>query len=138
MNRLAFTGTRHGMDGDQRRQFANFLCDHLVTEFHYGGCIGADDDAFKLWAAHGGHLTGVAHCWPALVDPSLQALPDDEDIELYGIVMHEPMAPLERNRQMVNHSDIVFAAPHATKPSRGTRFTINYAQAVDVPTVVVS
>lgn len=133
--RLGFTGTRHGMTETQRGAWIDLLSCGQFTQVHFGGCVGADKEALWLWAEIG---SGVCHIWPAIIEPELQALPPQEVIEMFGIVMHQPMRPLVRNRMIVHHVDIMFATPHATLASRGTRYTMAYARECGVELHVAS
>jgi hypothetical protein len=51
--RVGFTGTREGMTDPQRRAFIAWATVAGATEFHHGCCIGADYDAWEVFASAG-------------------------------------------------------------------------------------
>jgi hypothetical protein len=106
-----------------------------VTEFHYGDCIGVDEQAFRIAFEAG---LGVFHCHPATMnetwDAKYRARTDRDFGDL--IVLHEPLHPLARNKVMVDRCDLLVAFP-APGGSRGTQFTIDYARNTGKPVVEV-
>lgn len=122
--KVGFTGTRSGMSAAQEAQLTFLLLHGLnstVTEFHHGAADGADSQAEtlvnSLRSAHP-HLLGHVriHRW----------LTDDK--------------PLQRNRKIVAHVDILIAAPRRDLEQlrSGTWATVRYARAAGKPVVMLS
>ena len=121
---VAFIGTRLGMTSNQKKAFIDFLCSNRLSEFHQGCSIGADSEAFWLWAEIG---NGVGHCWPTYVDNQLTTFLTKEDIETYGLVIHDRMLMLERNLEMVEWCRILVVAEHESYSTASIQYAINYA-----------
>jgi hypothetical protein len=91
-----------------------------VTEFHHGDCMGADSEAHEVAEA----AFGAKKIW---VHP-----PDDAKKRAFRVSSHvaRPRPYLERNRAIVDASDMVIAAPKSmTEELRsGTWATVRYAR----------
>lgn len=122
--KVAFIGTRHGMTSNQKKAFIDFLNSNRLSEFHQGCGLGADSEAFWLWAEIS---NGVGHCWPNYVDNQLTTFLTKEDIETYGLVIHDRMVVFERNLSMVKRCRILVVAEHESYSSVETQYAINYA-----------
>lgn len=126
--RLGFTGSRHGMSNKQKKAFIQFIadCPETITEFHYGDCIGADEQAIMLLVELGGG--GVLYSHPATLsstwDAQYRAHTATKWPEL-GIIEVPAMNPLSRNIVIVESCDLLLATP--ARDSRGTYHTIRYA-----------
>lgn len=134
--KVAITGSRHGLRTPQETRLIDLFCSTRISEFHYGDCRGVDEQALWLWVQCG---SGVAHSHPATLNPEW-----DEKwrahtalFEELGIVEHEPKHPLERNRDMVNACDALWAFPENDLGHGGTWYTIRYALDNDVPVTIV-
>lgn len=120
---LGFTGTRRGLSEPQRVELVETLA-RLRTEgardFHYGDCVGADAEAFDV-AFKLGYWT-VAH------------LPTDDRTraQTFPHIAREPLPFLERNRAIVEESDILIACPGQLREvlRSGTWATIRYARRI--------
>jgi hypothetical protein len=112
---LGFTGSRIGMTNEQLKMFAYLLGRLQPLEFHLGDCVGADAEAFNIGKMLRPEMTFVGH---PPIDDKLRAC-------LFYDVLWDEKEYLERNRDIVNCSQAVMAAPR--KSSRGTRYTMNYA-----------
>lgn len=128
--KIAITGSRFGLSLHQRTELINLLCSTRMTEFHYGCCVGVDTQA--LWLAVETGAGGVIHAHPATKNPEWDTkyveFPTEEDVLHLGIQMHPAKDPLERNREMVDAVDVVWAFPNSNAWS-GTLYTITYARA---------
>ena len=111
--KLGFTGTREGMTPAQRVAFHRFLTGKIITEFHHGGCVGADQEAAGL--------VSVRH--------------DAAIVEHLG----QPGTYFKRNREIVDVCDMlvgVSLTPHRLT-SGGTWYTIDYAIKAGKPVHVI-
>jgi hypothetical protein len=129
--RIGFTGSQKGMTKNQRVAFKSIACNSEIKEFHHGDCVGADAQAHTMMAAHGICKKDI-HIHPAIIHESKKAG------NIWGI-LYAPKLPLERNKDIVNASDILVAAP-ATKTEvvrSGTWSTIRYARKRGVPIIIL-
>jgi hypothetical protein len=131
VGRLGFTGTRRGMTGAQLDAVDKLIVamtdDDKRTEFHHGGCVGADMDFHMIANEYG----------PVIVHPG----PDGPLCAkgLRGCPIWLPAKSyLARNRDIVDACDLLIAAPHGPEEQRsGTWSTVRYARKVGRPVVVV-
>jgi hypothetical protein len=122
MNKIAigFTGTRDGMTIDQCQAFAKLVVELGATSFHHGDCVGADADAHDLVRKY-------------LPDTIIIAHPGSEGSELrahkQADVTAESKPFLERNRDIVDLTNVMIAAPNSPteKLRSGTWSTMRYA-----------
>lgn len=122
--RLGMTGSRTGMNDSQRAQLHAWLEQNLsVTEAHHGDCVGADAQFHQIVTDLGINV---------IVHP-----PDVSGCRAY-CHSHDVRAPrpfLERNRDIVDSSDVLLAFP-ATKHEElrsGTWSTVRYARKMNKP-----
>ncbi len=120
---LGFTGSRNGMSHDQIWGIRKFLkqAGTDVREVHHGNSIGADAEMHSILTMAfpdveiikhpSTHITQQALTTPSKVCPLC------------------PMAPLDRNRHIVDNSDVLLAAPkgYVEEQRSGTWSTIKYA-----------
>lgn len=137
--KIGFTGTRNGMTEPQRLAFsvlvlrlnANAL--NGITEFHHGDCVGADFEAAHCASMNLPHAKIVCH---PLADDSLRGyFPCNHDTR-------EPKTYFARNRDIVNETDLLIAAPwQATRPAAktggGTWQTVEHAAKIGKPVRIV-
>jgi predicted Rossmann fold nucleotide-binding protein DprA/Smf involved in DNA uptake len=126
--KIGFTGSRHGMTSKQMVEVRRLLC-RPFTEFHYGGCVGADAEAAQIAANRPGAKL-VLH------PPSNSTM-----LAEVSLASHEmrPAKPyLQRNRDIVDETDMLIAAPHGmTEELRsGTWATIRYARKLKRPITI--
>ena len=124
--KLGFTGTRHGMTDEQRRAFIAWVKGAGVTEFHYGVCVGADEDAWDVMAS----ADDLGFAKPRVIahppsNPALRlssTMPFDDEIR--------PVTDyLTRNRNIVDASAVLAATPEGPERLRsGTWSTVRYAR----------
>jgi len=118
--KVGFTGTQHGMSLRQLDALIVLLSAGDATEFHHGDCIGADAQAADLARSLG--IPVVVH--PPL-NPAKRAFtyrPGDQ--------MMMPAPYLERNREIVDATEALVAAPQTDEEQlrSGTWSTIRYAR----------
>jgi len=128
--RIGFTGTRKGMTNYQKNEVNKILLmnslngDQLI--FHHGGCDGADDE-FHLIACKYGQV--IVH-------------PGDtkQGKKYYDNYITKLVKPyLERNKDIVNESDLLIACPKSFKEEMrsGTWATIRYAKKIGKNIMIV-
>lgn len=121
--KIGFTGTRIGMTDWQRRAFLRLLEHYSRQDIHldgieilHGCCVGSDAQVHELALKVGCPV----HGYPA--DHPLR------DLTLDGFAtLAEPAAPLDRNRVIVERSDLMIAAPASGNIRGGTWRTIRLA-----------
>lgn len=120
MIKVGFTGTRKGMTAAQEIVVANLLKEYHSegAEFHHGDCKGADDAACTA-AMDIGYRT-VAHPCDIL---KMRAF-------TWSDIILPEKPPLERNKDIVDVSDIMFAAPNGKEEElrSGTWATVRYTR----------
>lgn len=131
--KIGFSGTRRGMTEAQILALRSLVSEHCVTEFHHGDCVGADEQAAKVVYIDFDECQVVKH--PPRKGTSFQAMTMFDQIR-------EPKPYFARNRNIVNESDLLIATPWQTerpapKSGGGTWFTINYANQVGKPVIII-
>lgn len=95
-----FTGTQKGMTAKQASVLEELMKKEGVTELHHGDCIGADARADTI-----AHKIGAE----VVIHPPTKA---DKRAYCEGAKkVHEPKPYLDRNKDIVNDSKILFATP---------------------------
>lgn len=124
-----FTGTRIGMTSFQQTTFGALLIVFRVTRLHNGLAEGADADAAEIAGDSGVQVLG----YPSTHGPDRRALAHCHEIA------QEPKPPLDRNRDIVQFRDVLFATPRGYWEERrsGTWATIRHARKVGVPIVII-
>lgn len=125
MTVIGFTGTRRGTTGPQQETLRRILTGALIAggEMHHGDCVGADEEAHAIADS----LGAAIYVHPP-VDPSFRAYCDGRTTAYVA----EPKPYLERNRDIVDESDVLVACPDGPERRRsGTWATIRYARNPD-------
>jgi hypothetical protein len=138
---IGFTGTRHGMTRQQSAKVDRIVCGfiggdtELQVVAHHGDCLGADIGFHTI-----ARLYGCAVCVHPPID-KWNAANTPEAVYLNGakVVRRPAKAYLDRNRDIVNESDVMVAAPYeAEEQSRGgTWSTVRYARLAGKPLAIV-
>lgn len=125
--KIGFTGTRSGMTTAQWETVALIIAEALEilkpNEWHDGDCVGADEQAHGTVDTLKKVADIVTHGHPCNLDHWRANREFDR--------MHEIRPPLVRNRNIVNESDLMIAAPkeyEEVKVGSGTWATIRYAK----------
>jgi hypothetical protein len=130
--KLGFTGTgsKPGMDAWQQLQLINFIADNGVTELHHGDCEWADDQADHIAKTLG--IKVVIH---PPTDDKKRAYCYGKGSNGYrhnyeNQELRPPKPYLERNHDIVDETDELFAAPKEQKEilRSGTWATVRYAR----------
>jgi hypothetical protein len=125
---LGFTGTSKGMNSPQIALFKSVLEIYDWSEFHDGDCIGADEDAHMIVFIDHPPIKTVSH--PPINDSKRAWCSADE--------VREEKDYLVRDKDIVDESDVLFAAPLSNQEilRSGTWATIRYAQKKGIPVII--
>ena len=129
---VGFTGTQTGMTAEQKAELEGHLRGWLLAgywvEFHHGDCVGADAEAAEIARELGCWVVGHP---PS--DPKKRAFfKSDEE--------RKPRPYLARNHDIVDQSEVVYAAPRSRIEQyrgSGTWATVRYAKAWSKPLVML-
>ena len=124
--KLGFTGTQDGMTQMQAQFVFNEMMDLSPTEAHHGCCIGADAEFHDMLE----YSQATVHGHPPLKTGKMADCSCD--------VMHEPRDYLVRNRDIVDATEWLIAAPKGPEEMRsGTWSTVRYARKLKRPISIV-
>jgi hypothetical protein len=129
--KIGFTGTRTGMTEVQKRRLAEMFRTLRPLELHHGDCVGADDEAANI-SQTACELPPDIHCHPPINE-------SNRAFNRWSKVTHERKTYLERNRRIIDRTDVLIAAA-VSKPlpeTGGTRYTVDYAQKRGRPVCVI-
>ena len=115
---VSLTGTRRGLQPEQKRALKWLLKKMNAFSFHHGDCVGADVEAAAL-----AHALGM----------KIYRYPSDLNISgdsPYGLLAQGPKSPLTRNMDIVNKGDCLVACPRTMSEElrSGTWTTVRYAR----------
>ena len=117
---IGFTGTQDGLTKEQVFELARLFAEHSdeFSNFIHGDCIGADAEADNI-ADSMGYATKMRPC----------TIDYKRAFCKTGIIVAEPAPPLDRNKLIVNDSDMMIGCPKEMKEvlRSGTWATIRYA-----------
>lgn len=127
--RLGFTGTQDGMQTWQQQGVFDEMMMMQPSEAHHGLCVGADEefDAMLGYA----DKSCIVHGHPPINTAKMAK-------NCQCDVMHEPEEYLVRNRDIVDATDWLIAAPKGPEEQRsGTWSTVRYARRLGRPVTIV-
>lgn len=127
---IGFTGTRQGMTHLQKVKCRELLEQYNPARIIHGDAIGADKEFHDLADVNCSTITRF-HIYPCTIK--------SQRVFCDGDYIAEPKPPLERNKDIVNDSDIMFATPaESTEQQRGgTWSTIRFARKVGKHTIII-
>jgi len=125
---VGFTGTRNGINPDQKIKIIEYLTQNDVTEVHHGDCVGADSDFHNICHQLNQSIKIVIH---PPIDPKLRAYK-------HGSMIHQSKSYIIRNKDIVNVCDVLIACPktHIEELRSGTWATIRYAKKINKPVII--
>jgi hypothetical protein len=125
---IGFTGTREGMTPRQKATVLRLFIENMPFTFVHGDCVGADDNAHDLAIRVGA---------PVVQRPS--TFTGQRAFGAGAKKVYPPKPPLDRNREIVEGSDLLIATPKGfvEEPRGGTWYTIRYARQVRKPLIIV-
>lgn len=124
---IGFTGTQKGMTVKQLEDLKVILSElNLTDTIHHGDCIGADAELHKL-------------CSNMIVPVILHPPTDPSKRAFCSGICLLPKPYLTRNKDIVNSSDYLIAAPNTAKETlrSGTWSTIRYARKLGKRVVIL-
>lgn len=129
--KLGFTGTRDGLTCEQHAALLALLKGMpVITEFHYGCCVGADEEAFDITFELEPTPKTIGH------PPTSKKLMSRWKDHCTELRTAEPY--LIRNRRIVDETEKLIACPKGDEELRsGTWSTIRYARKCRKPVVIV-
>jgi hypothetical protein len=129
---VGFTGTRHGLTALQRAALHRLLADLRPAEVHHGCCVGADEECARAAANLGNGCQVHAH-------PCTLTAYQFAGWALISGHRHPVKPPLERNRDIVDATDLLIACPdgHEEKQRSGTWHTVRFARRSGKPRVLI-
>jgi len=126
--KIGFTGTRDKINKIQKKNLYDILFSikNNVESAHHGDCIGADTEFHNVCSELGINI--VIH---PPVKKELRAFNKSNDIRI-------EKSYFERNRDIVNETDILIAIPKTDFETQGgTWYTINYAKKLNKKIVIL-
>jgi hypothetical protein len=114
--KIGVTGTRSGMNENQKQAVTGFLQKH-TGELHHGDCVGVDAEV----AAIAKQLGYTVVCHPPVKNDLRAFFASDQ--------YHSPLSYFARNRQIVDGVDVLLVVPFQDKwqSNGGTWYTHDYA-----------
>ena len=117
MIKIGFTGTRHGMNEGQLKELKNIIKSKEIEEFHHGMCVGSDKQSHDFIKSE--KIKIVGH------PPTYKKFMAECDCD----IAMKPFDYLQRNKNIVDNSDILIATPDCKEKVRsGTWSTVRYAR----------
>ena len=115
---LGMTGNRNGLSEECKQALLEFLNTNTPEEVHHGDCVGADKDFHDICVSR--RIRVIIH--PPLDDKNRAFCKGDES--------RDPKPHLERNRAIVDETDMMIAFPPTQEEllRSGTWATIRYAK----------
>jgi len=127
--KVGVTGTQQGWTRAQKTAFILLIADLDITEFHFGDCIGVDEQAARTVRSRFG--MDILHCHP----------PDNPKKRAYvsGGTIYPEKPYLERNKDIAHAAELVIVLPRTAEPSNrsGTWHTYRCAIALDKGIIVI-
>lgn len=130
------------MSVNQRSAFTDVLRATGMTEFHHGDCVGADAQAHEIVADLFPDVDIHIHP-PTKDDYRANCFQRTQQLSLersLKIFQHPTRPYLDRNRDIVDSSDLVLAAPNTYGEvlRSGTWATVRYAWKINTPIIIVN
>lgn len=131
--KLGITGTQHGMSRPQLSRMIELLmmvkAESEIEEVHHGDCIGVDSEFIAMIRV--GFPETYIVCHPPIIFTKRAMVASH--------ITLDPKPYLERNKDIVDAVDLMFAAPRTMKEElrSGTWATIRYARKQNRHTIIV-
>lgn len=128
---IGITGTRKGANKIQQIAISQKLNDKGVSRFHHGCAVGVDIQAAQF--AHTSGIYVVGH-------PGMDTHGNvRSNITNFDNHTEEPLLFLQRNRIIVDASNLILAVPKNMQEERrsGTWYTVRYCRTVNKPLIIL-
>lgn len=114
---IGLTGTRSGMNEQQKAAVYEFLKSQEVGTLHHGDCVGVDVEVAELAKSLGWKVV----CHPPIKD-ELRAFHKSNEFQ-------SPLSYFARNRNIVDECELLMVVPYQDSPQNqgGTWYTHDYA-----------
>lgn len=126
---VGFTGTQVGMTNIQAWVFRIIISNINPATFIHGDCIGADTDADEISKK----IVSDLFTWimPCNIESKRSFCE--------GTIVEDPEKPLDRNKKIVDASNIMIACPKTKEEEMrsGTWSTIRYARKKKKPLIII-
>jgi len=118
--KAGFTGSRNlKLTDTQKQTLTEFINNMKITELHHGDCVGADADIHSFLRSEFPEIKIIIH-------PPIE---EKHRAFCKGNVVLKAKDYMDRNRDIVDASEILFALPQAnSNPRSGTLATIRYSE----------
>jgi hypothetical protein len=125
---IAFTGTRTGLSSKQRISLITTITQLKPRRVTHGGCIGADKEFHDICK-----LLNI----PTYIHPC--NIKSKRAECLGAIFVFSPLPPLERNKIIVDESELLIATPKTKNEilRSGTWSTIRYARKIGKRVIII-
>jgi hypothetical protein len=133
---IGITGSREGITNKQKITFGKYIDEAIASggiRLHHGMCVGWDEIAADIAYSRGAYIIGHPGRFKDGKGNEFRALNCKADTIL------EEKTHFERNRDIVDSTDILIAGPGWTEdPGKGgTSYTISYAQKKKKPVIII-
>ena len=128
---IGFTGSRNGMTDKQEEGFEQLAKTLDISEFHHGDCIGSDEKADSIIKSQ---IEKRKKDIKTIIHPSYKK----DRANCKGDVVIKPTSYLDRNKDIVNHSEVLVATPSGKENfTSGVWATIRLARKKKIPIYVI-
>ena len=125
---VGFTGSRKNMTDKQVEVFGQIAKTLDISEFHHGDCIGSDAKADEIVKNISKDIKMVIH------PPSYKK----DRANCKGDVIIKPASYHDRNKDIVNHSEVLVATPSCKENfTSGVWATVRLARRRGIPVYII-
>lgn len=134
---IGFTGTQKGMTARQfywlSKTLIKLASSETLTKAHHGDCIGADDEFHFLLCLD------EAFMWKNVIIEIHPSTIESKRAFNKADIIHDPKAPLERNKNIVDASDLLIATPKEKEEvlRSGTWSTIRHVRKLKKEIIII-
>jgi hypothetical protein len=130
-NVIGITGTRRGMNDNQRASFTARISQADLKSFHQGCCVGVDFESCQIVRQiHRDSVRIFGH------------LPENKELLMDPLsvcdFLYPPVSYYKRDRNIVRRVSVLYVIPlsFVPEPRSGTWYTMNFARKLNKPVVI--